>query len=124
MNPLPGPCSAPAVWCSRFGTGAIVVSGFLLPFYFADNPEDAYRVVGELLGNPFGKLFLFLCIAPSLYYTAHRLYHGLNDLHIQGPQVAMLLLFYGGATILTVILRDLAARVRGLVKHPAVERTA
>lgn len=110
----------PIVW-SLFGAGGmalafvgpamIVTSGFLLPFYFADTPEGVYRGVIQFLTNPFGKLFLLLFVALTLYHTAHRLFHGLHDLHIYGPRAAMLLLFYGGATLLSGICAVLLLRL-------------
>jgi len=110
----------PIVW-SLFGAGGmilaflapamIVITGFLLPFYFADRPQDVYRGMSQFLANPFAQLFLLAFIALSLYHAAHRLYHGMHDLHVHGPRIAMLLLFYGGATVLTGICAILLLRL-------------
>lgn len=92
------------------GPAAIVVSGLLLPFYFADSPQDVYRLTDRLLTHLAGKLFVFLFVALTLYHTAHRLYHGLNDLHVRGPRMAWATLFYGGATLLALVCGALLLR--------------
>jgi len=102
----------PIAW-SLFGAGGmvlgflapamIVISGIIMPFVFADNPQAVYQGAIALLATVPGKLFLLVTIALPLYHCAHRLYHGLHDLHIQGPKALMLGIFYGGATVLSIV---------------------
>jgi len=110
----------PIAW-SLFGAGGmilaflapamIVISGFLLPFYFASSSQAVYVGLSQFFANPFAKLAFLAFVALSLYHAAHRLYHGLHDLHVHGPGPAMLVLFYGGATVLSGICAILLLRL-------------
>ena len=51
-----------------------------------------------------GKLALLLVIALTLYHCAHRIYHGLHDLHVKANPVLMLLL--------ALVLEPVAQRLR------------
>lgn len=83
--------------------GLMVITGLLLPFFWFDNLGAAYTVIHIALAHPIGKLLMLVAIALPLYHTAHRMYHGLHDIHVEGPEPWMLLLFYGGATVLSAI---------------------
>jgi fumarate reductase subunit D len=99
----------PIAW-SLFGAGGMVVAfvipalalitGLLMPSWPA---EILYLNLLGLLQSWVGKLALLTVISLTLYHTAHRIYHGLHDLHVEGPAVGMLLLFYGGATLLSAL---------------------
>ncbi|PIE37145.1 MAG: fumarate reductase subunit D [Gammaproteobacteria bacterium] len=100
----------PIAW-SLFGGGGMtlafltpalfIITAVLLPFVV--EPSTAYALIHTTLAHPLGKLVMWVAIMLPLYHTAHRLYHGLHDLHIEGPEPWMLLLFYGGATVLSAL---------------------
>lgn len=101
----------PIAW-SLFGAGgmmlafcgpAVICATLALGFISAEQPEVVQRSVATWLAHPIGKLFLFGFIALSLYHTVHRLYHGLHDLHVMLPRIPMLLICYGGATVLSAL---------------------
>lgn len=102
----------PIAW-SLFGAGGmvlafmapalIVITGVMLPLLVADQPQAVYSTALELVTHPLGKLLLLVIIALPLYHTVHRMYHGLHDLHIHGPKWLLLGLFYGGATVLSLV---------------------
>lgn len=50
-----------------------------------------------------GALFLLCAIALPLYHAAHRIYHGLHDLHLKAPNGVMLAVCYGTATMLSLL---------------------
>lgn len=109
----------PIAW-SLFGAGgmtlafcgpAMICATVILGDVSAEHPEVVYAHVITWLSHPIGKLLLLAFISLSLYHTAHRLYHGLHDLHITLPKMPMLLLFYGGATALSVICGVLLLRI-------------
>lgn len=83
------------------GPGLIVVT-LLLP-WLAHDPAALHAKLGAGLQHPLGALAALAVIALSLYHTAHRLYHGLHDLHIEGPKWLLLSIFYGGATALSMV---------------------
>ncbi|AJQ96278.1 fumarate reductase subunit FrdD [Gynuella sunshinyii] len=101
----------PIAW-SLFGAGGmvialfmpavIVITGLLMPFVFSD-PNAVYQGAMAMAQNWIGKLFLLVVIALQLYHTVHRIHHGLHDIHVHGPNGLMLLIFYGGATVLSVL---------------------
>ena len=101
----------PIAW-SLFGAGGmvfalltpaiIVITGLLIPFVFSD-PHVVYQGALALAQNWIGKLFLLVVVALQLYHTVHRIHHGLHDIHVHGPNGLMLLIFYGGATVLSVL---------------------
>ncbi|MEH6516124.1 MAG: fumarate reductase subunit FrdD [Halioglobus sp.] len=100
----------PIVW-SLFGGGGMVAA-FLLPALIL-----ATGIIAPLgLGNPWslsfhrvlafsqtwwGALLILTIIALPLFHAAHRIYHGLHDLHIRGPKPLMLTICYGGASLLS-----------------------
>jgi len=83
-----------------FGPGLIVTTA-LLPWLAAGDPAATYASIESLLRHPLGKLAVLAGIALPLYHTAHRLYHGLHDLHLPAPARLMQVLCYGGATVLS-----------------------
>lgn len=99
----------PIAW-SLFGAGGMVVAfiipalvlvtGLILPGL------ESSAVFSSLLGFAqgwIGKIFIFATISLTLYHTVHRIYHGLHDLHIEGNDTFMLVLFYGSATLLSIV---------------------
>jgi len=86
-----------------FGPGLIVVSGVLLALAFADRPAEVYSGVLQWLSHPLGKLLMLAVVALSLYHSCHRLYHATHDLHLKAPAGLMLTLFYGCATVLSIL---------------------
>jgi len=110
----------PIVW-SLFGAGGmvvafispwlIVITGLLLPLGLVSEDVLAYQRVLEFVQSWWGKLFLLVVISLQLYHAVHRIHHGLHDLHIEGPPVIMATLFYGGATLLSLMLAVLLVTV-------------
>jgi fumarate reductase subunit D len=102
----------PIAW-SLFGAGGMVVafitpvliliSTLLVPLGLADSALLAYGNVINLLNTGWGALAIFIVITLQLFHAAHRIYHGLHDLHIEGNPTLMLLVFYGGATALSLL---------------------
>ncbi len=102
----------PVAW-SLFGAGGMLVAflgialvlttGLLVPLGLADVSALSYERVLGFARSWWGAGLMLACIALPAYHAAHRLYHGLHDLHIYGPNWLMLLLFYGGATLMTVV---------------------
>jgi fumarate reductase subunit D len=102
----------PIAW-SLFGAGGMVVafitpvliliSTLLVPLGLADSSLLSYANVLDLLNTGWGALAIFMVIALQLFHAAHRIYHGLHDLHIEGNTTLMLLIFYGGASALSLV---------------------
>ena len=99
----------PIAW-SLFGAGGvvaalvtpvlIVITGLMLPLGVDADLLGYERVLGFVQAW-WGKLFILVAISLPLYHAAHRIYHGLHDLHIHLPRLPMLLVCYGAATVLT-----------------------
>ena len=77
-----------------------IITGFL---FVPDSSLRVYELIDSWLSHWIGKVGLFLIISLTLYHTVHRVYHGLHDLHVKGNDVLMLVLFYGTATVLSVV---------------------
>jgi fumarate reductase subunit D len=102
----------PIVW-SLFGAGGMVVAfvlptlilttGIIVPLGFAPESALSYQQTLMFAQNWWGALFIFTVIALPLFHAAHRIYHSLHDLHIHGPKNLMLTLFYGGASLLSLM---------------------
>ena len=102
----------PIAW-SLFGAGGMVVafitpvliliSSLLVPLGLADSSLLSYGHVLNLLNTGWGALAIFIVITLQLFHAAHRIYHGLHDLHIKGNATLMLLVFYGGASVLSLV---------------------
>jgi fumarate reductase subunit D len=100
----------PISW-SLFGAGGmllaligpgLIVSTLLLPWLMQD-PQALYVSFSAGLRHPLGTCAALAVVALPLYHTAHRLYHGLHDLHITGPGWLLGGVFYGGATVLSAL---------------------
>ena len=99
----------PIAW-SLFGAGGMVVA-FIIPvlaiitgFVFTlTGDNQSYDMVMGWMQHWAGKVALFLIISTTLYHTVHRIHHALHDLHIKGNESFMLVLFYGMATVLSII---------------------
>ena len=102
----------PIAW-SLFGAGGMVVafitpvliliSALLVPLGLADSALLSYANLLDLLNTGWGALAIFIVIALQLFHAAHRIYHGLHDLHIEGSTTLMALIFYGGASALSLV---------------------
>ncbi len=102
----------PIAW-SLFGAGGMVVafitpvliliSTLLVPLGLADSALLSYANLLDLLNTGWGALAIFIVIALQLFHAAHRIYHGLHDVHIEGNTTQMLLIFYGGASALSLV---------------------
>jgi fumarate reductase subunit D len=102
----------PIAW-SLFGAGGMVVafitpvliliSTLLVPLGLADSALLSYGNVIGLLNTGWAALAIFIVITLQLFHAAHRIYHGLHDLHIGGNATLMLLIFYGGASVLSLV---------------------
>ncbi len=94
-----------------FAPALIIITGILLPFVFAGDPRSVYVSAIAMASHPLGNVFLLVIIALPLFHTAHRLYHGLHDLHVHGPILFLQLVFYGGATLLSLFAGFLLLRL-------------
>lgn len=102
----------PIAW-SLFGAGGMVVAfitpalilitTLLVPLDLADSDLLSYGNVTNFLNTGWGALAIFIVIALQLFHAAHRIYHGLHDVHIEGNDTLMLLVFYGGASALSLV---------------------
>jgi fumarate reductase subunit D len=102
----------PIAW-SLFGAGGMVVafitpvliliSALLVPLGLVDSALLSYANVLGFLNTGWGALAIFIVIALQLFHAAHRIYHGLHDLHIEGNGTLMLMIFYGGASALSLV---------------------
>ena len=102
----------PIAW-SLFGAGGMVVafitpvliliSTLLVPLGLADSNLLSYGTVINFLNTGWGALAIFIVIALQLFHAAHRIYHGLHDVHIEGNDTLMLMIFYGGASALSLV---------------------
>ncbi|MCX2980681.1 fumarate reductase subunit D [Halieaceae bacterium IMCC14734] len=97
----------PIVW-SLFGAGgmvvafllpaAVLITGFIAPLGVAELPILSYSLALEFCRSWWGSLFILVCIVLPAFHAAHRLYHGMHDLHLRGANWLMLTVFYGGAS--------------------------
>lgn len=81
----------------------ILISALLVPLGLVDSSLLSYGNVLNLLNTGWGALAIFIVITLQLFHAAHRIYHGLHDLHIKGNATLMLLIFYGGASALSLV---------------------
>ncbi|WP_426415026.1 fumarate reductase subunit FrdD [Aestuariirhabdus sp. LZHN29] len=101
----------PIVW-SLFGAGGmaaafllpvvVLMLGVAIPAGWVGQEALSYSGATIFASSWMGKIILMAGICLPLYHAAHRIHHGLADLHIRLPAVLSLLLFYGGATALTL----------------------
>ncbi len=103
----------PIVW-SLFGAGGMVVAflmpavvifiGFFLSLGLVDNDAVSFERVIGFASSWWGKCYLAILIIPTLYHVAHRIFHGLHDMHVKGPGSLLAILFYGGSTLLSIFV--------------------
>lgn len=101
----------PIAW-SLFGAGGMIVafitpvliliSTLLVPLRLVDSTLLSYSNILSMVTTGWGALAIFIVITLQLFHAAHRIYHGLHDLHIEGNTTLMLLVFYGGASALSL----------------------
>ncbi len=93
----------PIVW-SLFAAGGMVAALFLpvtvvlIGFAVPLGWLDAERL-WEVVHHPLGRIFLFVLIALSLFHAGHRLRFTLVDMGLRGASHALAGLFYGAATL-------------------------
>lgn len=80
-----------------FGTGMVIVTGFLVPC----NPPD-YAVMLGLARHPLVKLGLFAVISLFFWHGAERLYLTLKDMRA-GSDIILKSMTYGVAALLTIV---------------------
>lgn len=110
----------PVVW-SLFGAGGMIVAfllpavviffGFFLSFGLVDQSAVSFERVIGFAGSWWGKLYLGILIIPTLYHVAHRIFHGLHDVHVKGPGFLLLFICYGGSTLLSTFVLYLLWRI-------------
>ncbi|MEH6588978.1 MAG: fumarate reductase subunit FrdD [Halioglobus sp.] len=98
----------PIAW-SLFGAGGmvvafltpavVVITGLLLPFLLLVD----YAEATELVRHPVAKIFFLVVIVLPLFHAAHRIYHGLHDIHIRANPRLLGLILYGGASVLCLL---------------------
>ncbi|RRJ83078.1 fumarate reductase subunit FrdD [Aestuariirhabdus litorea] len=101
----------PIVW-SLFGAGGMVAAfllpavvlmlGVATPLGWVSADVISYHNVMLFASSWLGKLLLMVVICLPLYHAAHRIHHGLVDLHLHLPHTLSLLIFYGGSTLVTL----------------------
>ena len=79
----------------------VLFTAVLAPMEVGGPGVVSYARVLAFASSWWGAGLLMLVIALPLFHAAHRIYHGLHDLHIHGPDRLMLVLCYGGATALS-----------------------
>lgn len=102
----------PIVW-SLFGAGGMVVAfiiptlvlvtGLLTATGLVAESVMSYTRILAFTQSWWGALIIFTSISLPIFHAAHRMYHGLHDLHFQPPAWLMLLIFYGGASLLSCL---------------------
>ncbi len=103
----------PIVW-GLFSAGGVIVAFFipalilltslLVQVGIADEAVLSFDRVQSFAQAWWGKLFILAVIALSLYHTVHRIHHGLHDVHIHIPDSLAIIIFYGGATVLSCLV--------------------
>ena len=81
--------------------GLIVVTGLLQPF--GDGDALAYDRLLWVAQAWWGKAVLLLAICLPMYHAAHRIYHGCFDLQLPLPERLGAIIFYGCATLLSIL---------------------
>lgn len=102
----------PIAW-SLFGAGGMVVAfitpvlviifALLIPLGSVDSKLLSYERVLGFLQTGWGALALLIVISLQLYHAAHRIHHGLFDLHIKVNRRLSAWFFYGAATLLSLL---------------------
>lgn len=104
--------NAPVFWllfgaggmlCALLGTALVFITGIAVPLGWP-LPADAmaYPRMLALAQSIPGKAALFLVIALFAWHAAHRIFHSLHDVGIQGGTTAKLAC-YGGALAITLV---------------------
>lgn len=85
------------------GTVVVWLSGFDGPFALTATQDFfSYRNMLAVAQHPIGKAFLFAITVLFGWHAAHRMFHSLHDLGIDGGLAAKLLC-YGTALVITLI---------------------
>ncbi len=80
-----------------FGTGLVIVTGFLLP---ASPPS--YQAAAAILHNPLAGLVALATIPLFFWHGAERLFLTLKDMRA-GPRPLLALISYGAAAVGTLV---------------------
>ena len=103
----------PVTW-SLFGAGGMVLAyltpalltltALVLPLVWIFGvPGEVYATLRSALSSGWMKAELTLLIALQALHAAHRIYHGLHDLHVPLPSNLLFALVYGLAALLTLV---------------------
>ncbi len=102
-----GPFSAGMMVGALCIPALILLTGFLLPAFRANDPEGVRKVFDFWLT----RLFLVIVISLSLFHFAHRFRYVIFDLGLHGGKMIVAVLLYGSAIVGTIISIGLALRV-------------
>ena len=109
------------LWWSLFGAGGMVaafllpahifIQGIAIPLGWVSPDMFNYSSLIGIVGNPIVKIYLFFMIILPLYHAAYRIRLTLEDLRIEWLNHILPLIFYGGATGLTVVTLIVLIRI-------------
>ncbi|MDZ7789314.1 MAG: fumarate reductase subunit FrdD [Xanthomonadales bacterium] len=98
----------PLIW-ALFGGGGVVlafltpaliiITGFMMPLIYNDDPAALYRHVLGFAQSWTGGVFLTAVISLLLFHASHRIVDTFHDLHVSGPGHLLPILFYGGSAV-------------------------
>ena len=106
--------SKEAFWWSLFSAGGvlaalflpaiIVATGFLLPFFSAQDGAAVYGGVHETLSAWWVRCVMFVVVFLSLFHCFHRIRHILMDLGLCRASTTLSVCCYGSALVGTFVM--------------------
>ena len=106
--------SKEAFWWSLFSAGGvlaalflpafIVVTGFLLPFFSAQDGEEVYGKMHDTLSTWWVRCVILVVVFLSLFHCFHRIRHVLMDLGLRRAAAPLSVLCYGSALVGTLLI--------------------
>ena len=81
----------------------ILLTGLLVPLGLVDTAVLSLSRAQDFAQSWWGKCFLVMMISLTLFHAAHRIHHGLHDLHVKIPNWLGALVCYGGACLLSAL---------------------